>query len=72
AVSGRQVVVDVDLEQFFDCVEHDLLIARLGRKVKDRDVLLRIPRSSGHPFHEHPATDSTMIRPPIPRLSGHP
>ncbi|RZI91689.1 MAG: hypothetical protein EOP15_00375 [Pseudomonas sp.] len=33
---------------------------------------LRIPRSSGHPFHEHPATDSTMIRPPIPRLSGHP
>ncbi|OSO56622.1 Group II intron-encoded protein LtrA [Pseudomonas syringae pv. actinidiae] len=37
--SGRQIVVDVDLEQFFDCVEHDLLIARLGRKVKDRDVL---------------------------------
>ncbi|WP_085741022.1 SDR family NAD(P)-dependent oxidoreductase [Pseudomonas syringae] len=35
-------------------------------------VKLRIPRSSGHPFHEHPATDSTMIRPPIPRLSGHP
>ncbi|EPM60306.1 group II intron, maturase [Pseudomonas syringae pv. actinidiae ICMP 19071] len=37
--SGRQIVVDVDLEQFFDCVEHDVLIARLGRKVKDRDVL---------------------------------
>lgn len=37
--SGRQIVVDVDLEQFFDCVEHDLLIARLSKTVKDRDVL---------------------------------
>lgn len=37
--SGRQVVVDVDLEQFFDCVNHDLLIARLGKKVSDRRVL---------------------------------
>ncbi|MCO3746727.1 pilus assembly protein PilZ, partial [Pseudomonas aeruginosa] len=25
--------------------------------------LLRIPRSSGHPFHEHLTTDSTLIRP---------
>jgi hypothetical protein len=33
---------------------------------------LRIPRPSGHLFHEHPATDSTVIRPPIPRSSGHP
>ncbi len=32
---------------------------------------MRIPRSSGHPFHEHLATDSTVIRPPIPRASGH-
>ncbi|MCO3750539.1 pilus assembly protein PilZ, partial [Pseudomonas aeruginosa] len=29
------------------------------------------PRSSGHPFHEHLTTDSTLIRPPIPRASGH-
>ena len=34
-------------------------------------IRLRIPRSSGHPFHEHLATDSTVIRPPIPRASGH-
>ena len=33
--------------------------------------LVRIPRSSGHPFHEHLTTDSTLIRPPIPRASGH-
>ncbi|MDI3183269.1 hypothetical protein, partial [Pseudomonas paracarnis] len=31
---------------------------------------VRIPRSSGHPFHEHLTTDSTLIRPPIPRASG--
>ncbi len=37
--SGRHIVVDVDLEQFFDCVDHDLLIARLSRKVTDRGVL---------------------------------
>ena len=32
---------------------------------------VRIPRSSGHPFHEHLTTDSTVIWPPIPRASGH-
>ena len=32
---------------------------------------VRIPRPSGHPFHEHLATDSTVIRPPVPRASGH-
>jgi RNA-directed DNA polymerase len=37
--SGRGIVVDVDLEQFFDRVDHDLLIARLSRKVTDRGVL---------------------------------
>ena len=37
--SGCGIVVDVDLEQFFDCVQHDLLIARLSRTVTDRGVL---------------------------------
>ena len=32
---------------------------------------VRIPRSSGHPFHKHLTTDSTVIRPPIPRVSDH-
>ncbi|MPQ68517.1 hypothetical protein GC387_18020 [Pseudomonas sp. MWU12-2323] len=26
---------------------------------------------SGHPFHQHPDTDSTLIRTLIPRASGH-
>lgn len=33
---GKQWVVDVDLKQFFDEVDHDVLMARLGRKVKDK------------------------------------
>lgn len=37
--SGRTVVVDVDLEKFFDRVNHDILIDRLGRRIKDAGVL---------------------------------
>ena len=33
---GKQWVVDMDLKQFFDEVDHDLLMARVGRKVKDK------------------------------------
>lgn len=36
-----------------------------------KELELRIPRSSGHPFHKHLTTDSTVIRPPIPRVSDH-
>jgi group II intron reverse transcriptase/maturase len=32
--SGRRVVVDVDLEKFFDRVHHDILIDRLGKRVR--------------------------------------
>lgn len=37
--SGRRVVVDVDLEKFFDRVNHDILMDRLGRRVPDAAVL---------------------------------
>jgi RNA-directed DNA polymerase len=40
---GRAVVVDVDLEKFFDRVNHDILMARLARRVVDKR-LLRIVR----------------------------
>jgi len=36
---GRRWVVDLDLEKFFDRVNHDVLMARLERKVKDNRVL---------------------------------
>jgi RNA-directed DNA polymerase len=47
--SGRRVVVDVDLEKFFDRVHHDILIDRLRKRVADAGVirLVRAHLSSG-------------------------
>ena len=36
---GNKWVVDMDLEQFFDKVNHDILMERLSRKIKDKRVL---------------------------------
>jgi len=38
-LSGKRWVVDMDLAQFFDEVNHDILVARVARKVKDRRML---------------------------------
>jgi RNA-directed DNA polymerase len=42
--AGARWVVDVDLERFFDRVNHDVLMARVRRRVKDRRVLVLINR----------------------------
>ena len=42
--TGRRWVVDIDLEKFFDRVGHDVLMARVARKVKARRVLALIRR----------------------------
>lgn len=44
AAEGRRWVVDLDLEKFFDRVNHDVLMARVERKVKDERVLKLIRR----------------------------
>ena len=36
---GRSWVVDIDLEKFFDRVNHDILMARVARRVTDKRVL---------------------------------
>jgi RNA-directed DNA polymerase len=41
---GRRWVVDLDLEKFFDRVNHDVLMARVVRKVEDERVLKLIRR----------------------------
>jgi len=41
---GRKIVVDVDLEQFFDRVNHDVLMGRLAKRIGDRRVLGLIRR----------------------------
>ena len=42
--SGKRWVVDMDLEKFFDRVNHDILMSRIARRVKDKRVLLLIRR----------------------------
>jgi RNA-directed DNA polymerase len=37
--SGRRIVVDVDLEKFFDRVDHDILIDRLQKRIGDTGVI---------------------------------
>ena len=41
---GRRVVVDMDLEKFFDRVNHDLLMEKLSKKIGDGRVLCLIRR----------------------------
>ncbi len=36
---GHRFVVDIDLEKFFDTVNHDMLMARVARRVKDKRLL---------------------------------
>jgi len=42
--AGRRWVVDIDLEKFFDRVNHDVLMSRLARRIKDKRVLRLIRR----------------------------
>jgi len=41
---GYRWAVDLDLEKFFDCVNHDILMSRVARIVKDKQVLRLIRR----------------------------
>ena len=41
---GRRFVVDVDLEKFFDRVNHDVLMGRLAKRIEDKRLLGLIRR----------------------------
>jgi group II intron reverse transcriptase/maturase len=42
--AGHRIVVDVDLEKFFDRVNHDVLMDRLGKRIADQAVLRLVRR----------------------------
>lgn len=73
--SGRRWVVDMDLEAFFDQVQHDVLMARVMRRVKDKRVLRLIRRYLQAGMMEgglvQPRTQGTPQRGPLsPLLSN--
>ena len=74
--AGHRWVVDMDLEKFFDRVNHDVLMSRLARRIEDKRILKLIrrylqagimeggvtsPRSEGTP-QGGPLTPPTMLR----------
>ena len=44
AQEGRGIVVDLDLEKFFDRVNHDILMSRIARRIGDKRLLRIIRR----------------------------
>jgi len=57
---GRRWVVDIDLERFFDRVNHDVLMARVARKVKDKRALRLIRQ-----FLEAGVLEGGLVQPTI-------
>jgi len=59
--AGYRFVVDMDLEKFFDRVNHDVLMVRVARRVKDKRLLRLIGRylkagiMIGGVIHDHEA-----------------
>jgi len=49
AQEGYRIVVDVDLEKFFDRVNHDILMDRLAKRIPDKAVLRCQTRSKSEP-----------------------
>jgi RNA-directed DNA polymerase len=44
AQEGKDWVVDMDITKFFDRVNHDILMARIGKRIRDKRVLKLIGR----------------------------
>ncbi len=59
---GRRWVVDMDLEKFFDRVNHDIMMSRLSRKIKDTRLLRLIRALPGSGYGQRQDGDKTAGR----------
>jgi RNA-directed DNA polymerase len=57
---GHTGAVDMDLEKFFDRVNHDKLMSEVAKRVRDRRVLALIPRFLKAGAMEHDARHETV------------
>lgn len=60
--SGKAWVVDIDLKNFFDQVDHDKLMHRVGQVVRDKRVLQLIGRYLRSPLQDRAGTRQTRTR----------
>lgn len=72
---GHRIVIDIDLEKFFDRIHHDRLMAKLAERVTDKTVLNLIRRYLQAGVMEggliHATTEGTMQGGPLsPLLSN--
>lgn len=56
-LAGKDWMVDVDIRAFFDEVDHDILLAKIGRKVRDKRVLKLIGRYLRAPIRQNGETE---------------
>jgi RNA-directed DNA polymerase len=77
---GRRIVVDVDLEQFFDRMNHDVLMGKLARRIADARVMKLIRRyleagimADGIVLDRHEGTpQGAVISPLLANIFLHP
>lgn len=62
--SGRRIVVDVDLEKFFDRVNHDILIGRLRKRIPDGRVIRLIRASLNSGIMDHGVVQERVMGTP--------
>jgi RNA-directed DNA polymerase len=61
---GYSIVVDIDLERFFDQVSHDLLMGRIAKRVSDKRLLRLIRSFLTSGALEHDVVEPTEIGTP--------
>jgi RNA-directed DNA polymerase len=60
--TGHRWVVDLDLAKFFDTVQHDVLMRRVARRVKDKRVLRLIGRFLRAGMMSRPSVSTPICR----------